>query len=417
METKLKFILVSKFGEGLHLLWQIACEGNDVVAYLTEKGKEELWKGILPRAENLPLDKEAIYIFDMSGNGPLADKLLRQGYYVIGGSGFADDIEFDREVGLDLMKSIGMNVPKSQSFKKCDDAAAFFRSHEGERFVFKPSGENLPCFLSHVPEEGEDVTRYVEYVGKVYGKELESVEVQEFIEGVAISTEGWFDGQHFIEPFNHTIEKKKFLNDELGPATGCAGNTVWTCEEDHITRSLRKLEGPLAGKYIGPIDINMIVGPKGTFGLEWTPRMGYDSMPALLPLFTDDVGKFLSDVARHQFEGKMPLDEIYSSAIRVTIPPYPEDENDIPGGLPLNDVDEESDAYYFYEVMMEEEKLVHSKGFGLLLCTLSQNEDLERSLEGALDVAESLSIPNKSYRTDLSLVIDDDFEKWRGYGG
>jgi phosphoribosylamine-glycine ligase len=412
----MKFVLVSKFGEGLHLLWQIACEGNGVEAYLTEKGKEELWQGILPRAESLPLDREAIYIFDMSGNGPLADKLLRQGYYVIGGSGFADDIEFDREVGLNLMKSIDMKVPKSQSFKKCEDAAAFFRSHEGERFVFKPSGENLPCFLSHVPEEGEDITSYIEYVGKVYGKELESIEVQEFIEGVAISTEGWFDGQHFIEPFNHTIEKKKLFNDDLGPATGCAGNVVWTCEEDAITSQLKRLEPHLAGKYIGPIDINMIVNEKGSYGLEWTPRFGYDALPALLPLFNFDVSKFFSDIARHQFEGSMPLDEIFSAALRVTIPPYPEDENDIPGGLPLNDVDEKSDAYYFYEIMLEDERLVHSKGFGLLLCALAQNGDLYKSLEGALDVAESLSIPNKSYRTDLSVVISDDFEKWRSYG-
>jgi len=406
----MKFILVSKFGEGCHVLWQIMCEGNEVELYITEKDKDN-WQGILPRAESLPLEKDAIYIFDISGNGEIADRLLKRGYYVVGGSSFADEIEFDRKVGLELMQEIGMNVPKSQEFKTCEEAAEFFKANPKDRFVFKPSGENLPCFLSHVPEEGEDVSHYIEYVGKAYGKEIESIEVQEFVEGVAISTEGWFNGFHFIRPFNHTIEKKKFLDDDLGPATGCAGNVVWTCDEDEIVRQLRKLEPFLKEKYVGPIDINMIVNEKGTYGLEWTPRFGYDSIPAILPLFSSDVGKFFSDLARNQFEGEMPLSKDFGAALRVSIPPYPEDENDIEGGLPINDVDEESDSYYFYEVALQDERLIHCKGFGLVLCTLAQSDDVKDVMSRATDVAESLSIPNKMYRTDLDKVISKEYDE------
>jgi phosphoribosylamine--glycine ligase len=405
--------MLSRYGEGLNLLYQISCEGNETEFYLSEGGKNDLWKGLLQRVDVLPLEKDAIYIFDMSGNGRTADNLINRNYNIVCGSSFADKIEFDRNEGLELMKAVGINTPKSYEFKDCNEAKKFFDEHKNERFVFKPSGKNLPCSLSHVPQEGEDISRYVEYVGKVYGKEIKSIEVQEFVDGVAVSTEGWFDGYHFIRPFNHTIEKKKFLNNDLGPATGCVGNSVWLCEEDGICTLLRKLEPYLQGKYCGPIDLNCIVNESGIYGLEWTPRFGYDSIPALIPMFNEDVGKFFSDLARNQFEGEMPLDDIYSSALRVVISPYPEDEKDIPSGLPLDGICEEDNKYYFYEIAEEDGKLIHSEGYGLILCTLAQNEDLQESLDDCLCVANELKIPNKMYRTDLTEIINKEFEEFK----
>ena len=405
--------MVSRFGEGLNLLYQIACEGNDCEFYLTEGGKDDIWKGLLDRTDMLPLEKDATYIFDMSGNGVRADNLIHRGYNVVCASSFADKIEFDRKEGLDLMKLAGIQIPWSQEFKNAREAAKFFESNSDKRFVFKPSGKNLPCSLSHVPEEGEDVSGYVEYVEKTYGKEIESIEVQEFIKGVAVSTEGWFNGYHFIRPFNHTIEKKKFLNDDLGPATGCVGNVVWTCEEDEICQQLRKLEPYLKGKYIGPIDLNCIINESGIYGLEFTPRFGYDALPALLPMFHSEVGKFFSDLSRNQFDGEMPLDEIFSSALRVVIPPYPEDDKDVKGGLPINGIDEGPNKYYFYEVAEEEGKLVHSTGYGLLLCTLGQSEDLDESLNECLNLADDLKVPNKMYRTDLTKIIAREYEEFK----
>lgn len=409
----MKFIMVSKYGEGLQLLYQLACEGNDTEFFLTEGGKDDLWKGLLQRQSTLPLEKDAVYIFDMSGNGKMATNLIDRHYNVVCGSEMADKIEFDRKEGLDLMKSVGIKIPWSQEFKKADELKQFFQSNQDKRFVFKPSGKNLPCSLSHVPDEGEDVSRYIEYVDKVYGKEIESYEVQEFVKGIAVSTEGWFNGYHFVQPFNHTIEKKKFFNDDLGPATGCVGNTVWLCEEDRICKLLRKLEPHLTGKYKGPIDINCIINEEGIYGLEFTPRFGYDALPALLTMFNSEIGKFFSDFARNQFEGEMPLDDIFSSALRVSIPPYPEDDKDVLGGLPIDGIDEGNNKYYFYEISKEEDKLVHSEGYGLLLCTLGQSDTVGDSLIECLQLAENLKVPNKMFRTDLYEIIRKEYDEFK----
>lgn len=400
----MKFIMVSREGDGCHILHMIECEGNEVQLYITEKSDKDMWEGILPKVDHLPLDKEAIYIFDSSGNAKIADDLIRKGYYVVGSCGIADKLEFDRGFGIDIMDAIGMKVPMTETFKTFKETIEFLEEHKG-RYVFKPSGKGLPCHLSYCPAEDEDILPYVKYIEKSYGKDIDEIEIQEFIEGTAISTEGWFNGYHFVEPFNHTLEKKKFLNDDFGPATGCAGNLVWLCEYD---KELRKLEPYIQG-YIGPMDINRIYNKKGQYGLEWTPRHGYDAICALLKLFNGDIGKFYSDLARHQFEGEIPLDDKMSAALRVTIPPYPVDDVEIKPGLPLEGIDEDSDDYYFYEIAYQDDKLVHCGSSGVVLCTLGVGNN---AMNHALECADDLIIPNKQYRTDLVEIFNKEYKEF-----
>lgn len=391
--------MVSREGDGCHLLHLIECEGNEVQLYITDKDDKAMWDGILPKVDSLPLDKEAIYIFDSSGNSKIADDLIRKGYYVVGSAKIADQLEFDRGFGIDLMDEIGMEIPNTETFKTFNETLEFVSKHKNKRLVFKPSGKGLPCHLSYVPDEGEDLSPYVKYVEKAYGNKIDEIEIQEFIEGVAVSTEGWFNGYHFVRPFNHTLEKKKFLNNDLGPATGCAGNIVWVCEEDEITAQLKCIEPYIQG-YIGPIDINMIVNERGQYGLEWTPRHGYDAICALLRLFNSEIGKFYSDLARHQFEGEIDLDESFSSALRVSIPSYPNDDSKITSGLPLQGIEDDSDDYYFYEIALDESgNLIHKGISGSVLCTLGEGMD------DALKLADKLIIPNKQYRTDLAGIF------------
>ena len=404
----MKFIMVSREADGCNILHTIMCEGNEVELYITDKDDKENWNGILPKSDSLPLDKSAIYLFDSSGNGKMAEELIHKGYYVVGSNSFADRLEFDRGFGIDLMHDIGMKIPETHTFKKFSEAYDFLKDKK-ERFVFKPSGKGIPCHLSYVPAEGEDILPYIKYVEKAY-KDIDEVELHEFIPGVAVSTEGWFNGYHFLRPFNHTLEKKKLSNGDLGPATGCAGNVVWICEEDEITKQLINLEPHLKG-YIGPIDINMIVN-ESQYGLEFTPRMGYDSICALLPLLNIEYSKFFSDLARNQLESPIDFDESFSAALRVTIPPYPTDDVKFAKGLPIQVQDDIN--YFFYEVAMEDDSFVHCGSSGVVLCTLGMDSSLDKAMNEALDAADELIIPNKNYRTDLSEVLLEDFEKFEG---
>lgn len=411
----MKFVMVSREGDGCEILNRILQEGNEVELFITEKDDRKSWDGILPKVETLPLDKDAVYIFDSSGNGKIADNLIHKGYHVVGGSSTADDLEFDRGKAIDLMHDVGMEIPETHTFDKFDEVREFLREHSDHLYVLKPSGKDLPCHLSYVPQEEEDISdtiRYVNWVEKAYGKDIKEIEVQYFEEGIAVSTEGWFNGFHFIYPFNHTIENKKFLNGNLGPSTGCSGNIVWPCEVDEFVKDVRKLESYLQGRYIGPVDWNSILTKSGERkGLEFTIRHGYDAICALLKLMKSEVGKFYADLARNQFEGEMELAEEFAAAIRVTIPPYPNDGAKVVSGTPISGFNDMSD-YYFYEIAWYDSGLVHEGSAGVLLCTLGKGS-ATNSITDAEKLAEKLIIPNKQYRTDLSHVLVKDLYKFQ----
>jgi len=106
---------------------------------------------------------------------------------------------------------------------------------------------------------------------------------KDFVEGVEASAEVYINSTGYYA-LNFTIETKKFLNNELGPNTGCSGSLCWMARRDNplFEKGLKKCVEPLQELgYVGPIDLNTISNSEGTFALEFTPRFGYDATALL----------------------------------------------------------------------------------------------------------------------------------------
>jgi phosphoribosylamine---glycine ligase len=413
----MKFLMVSEDGIGAHILKMIENEGNEVSLYIKRPDCRDMWSGLLPKAKKVAPTRDTVVIFDTSGFGKLADKLRKSGVPVVGGSAFADRLEEDRQFGLDLMVEAGIKVPFSKEFDKFDGIEDFLGAHEGIRFVFKPSGKNLPSFLTYVSCDGEDLLEYVAYVEKNYGKDVESFVLQEFVEGVAVSTELWCDGERFIRPAIHDLELKAFMDGCLGPATGCAGNLIWI--EDGSCRissnGLAKVESQVVDAgHVGPMDLNAIVNDEGVWGLEWTPRFGYDSTPVQMPMFNREIGQFFSDIARGQLDYDMPLKDEFGAGVRFSIPPYPLEPHAVVdaqkvrpnGGIPIRGLTEKNaGSFFFYEVMEEDGKLIHCPGTGILGVAMGVSSRPREAWDLAYDALSSLKVPELQYRLDLSEKI------------
>jgi phosphoribosylamine--glycine ligase len=410
----MKFLMVSEDGIGAHVLKMIENEGNEVSLYIKRPDCRDMWDGLLPKVKKVNPTKDTVVIFDTSGFGKLADKLARAGIPVVGGSAFADRLEEDRQFGLDLMVEAGIKVPFSQEFDKFDGIEEFLASHDEGRFVFKPSGKNLPSFLTYVSCDNDDLLEYVAYVEKNYGKDVESFVLQEFVEGVAVSTELWCDGEKFIRPAIHDLELKAFMDGCLGPATGCAGNLLWTESGScRISSSgLARVESQVvASGHVGPMDLNAIVNDDGVWGLEWTPRFGYDSTPVQMFMFNKEVGKFFSDIARKQLDYDMPLKDEFGAGVRFSIPPYPLEPPAVGdaqkvrpnGGIPIRGLtDKNAGSFFFYEVMEDDGKLVHCPGTGILGVAVGVCCKPWEAWELAYGALGDLKVPELQYRTDLS---------------
>lgn len=426
----MKFFMLSKCGEGAQILYRIALEGNDVRLCIQEKEYWRNWDGLIPKEDISSefIDKNTIILLDFSGMGEIADNLRKEGYKVFGGSKFADKLEEDRAFGLEFMERCGISHPQTKEFDVKDLRAAkkYITSRSETRLVFKPSGEALPCHLTYCGEDGEDLIRFIDYAYQYYGKEIESFVLQDFVEGDLISSELFFDGKKACYPANHTIEVKKFMTGDKGPSTGCSGNLVWAEYEDCdiVCQGIGLVEDLLLKEgYCGQLDLNAIVNSEGVFGLEWTPRFGYDSIPSLIPLIEGELGKFFSDLASGT--GRMKLKCDYSAGVRFTIPPYPIEPNKLRNvlkespnlGVPIRGFSpDDIRNLYFYEVMLDDDdNLVHGDGTGLIGVAGGVSDEPKEAFAEAYGLLELASIPDLQYRDDLEEVIPEmynEVEKW-----
>ena len=409
----MNFHLLSDTGDGCGLMKRIQDEGNECTVHIRDNNYWDSHVGILQHIKEP--SKDAIIIVDTVGLGEEADKFRKKGFKVFGGSKFADKLEQDRDFGLDFMRNHGIKVPDTKQFYTFWDAIAWVEKQKGDdTYVFKPSGEDLPCRLTYCATDKDDLISYLRFVQRYFSGRIDDFVLQTFVEGPIISTEFWVGPSGFIRPANHTVEVKKFLNDDLGPSTGCQGNIVWMAEDDEIVALLEGIEKDLVEEgYIGPIDLNCILSEEGPRGLEWTPRFGLDAMPSLLSLILKDVGGTISDIV-HGNTKTMDLYDAIAGGVRLTIPPYPiEPTNDVgkvlkeaPNqGVPIRDL--EDDGVYFYEVMMQDGELVHSSGNGVIAVVSDCGEDPKECLNYPYEILEGCRVPDKQYRTDLQEKLSE----------
>jgi phosphoribosylamine--glycine ligase len=420
----MKFMMISKCGEGAGLLHRIASEGNEVKLFINDKDYKRSWKGLLPQAtpDSAWVDDKTIFIFDYSEMGEFADNLKRRGHKVFGASSFADKLEHDRAFGMDAMKKAGIKIPPTFDFSNNDwnEARKFIASNDSKRYVFKPSGDEIPSKLTYCGCDCEDLLHYLTFVEKYYKGTIKEFILQEFVEGTIVSTEMFCDGTKLVGPANHTVEVKKFMNEDIGPSTGCAGNVVWGEFNDCwiVEKGIKLIEDLcVEHSYIGPIDLNAIINDSGLYGLEWTPRFGYDAMPTLLQLISIDVSQVISDLCSGDLKS-FPIDEGLAAGIRVTIPPYPLEPNKgniqtiSPNlGIPIRGIKDDSlENIYFFEIMQdEEEEIVHSDGTGVVFVASDVGNSVDNALKKPYKIAEDCKIPDKQYRTDLDIVLSNMF--------
>jgi phosphoribosylamine--glycine ligase len=313
------------------------------------------------------------------------------------------------------MEQVGIKVPRSETFHRWEDGRVFVK-REGGRFAFKPSGALAEdqAVGSYVASDDTDMIEMLHYFESVASKPPE-YELQEFKEGVAISTEGWFNGETFMTPFNHTVERKQTMNGNLGPSGGCAGNLVWqwSIGTNHVIEEGVKLMEPVLREfgYVGPIDLNSIVNEQGVWALEFTPRFGYDALPSFLELFQGDIGEdLIAPLARGDKPKEFVMKAGYGSAVRVNVPPYPSDQFHHEGNVPIRGFErKDRNHLFFYDVMFNERnQLVTSPAYGAVVAITGHGFDSDQAFEGPLALAKAAKIPEKMYRTDLATVLDND---------
>lgn len=331
-------IFVSNSGESLPICWRLRREGVNVGIYLHSPQYRKNYDGILPKLSVKDLKRKLretdLVIFDItrpnertkqdvillktfgfkstlpSVFGPIADK-LRKDHKVIGASTVTEELELDRYKGIDLAKKVGLAIPEYHKFKTLKDGVKFLKSRN-DLWVFKPDDNKEFTYVEKFA--GELLTKMLN------GKLLECQYIlQKKIEGAEVSTEIWI-GEQGSRLLNQTIESKKLMGGNLGPAIGSQSNSVWIKRDsgDVIAKALLKMAAYLHKEgYIGPCDANCIIKGSVPYFLEWTPRFGYDALYCLLTLLKGSLSDFFLKDFKADFHSG------YACSQRLSIPPYP----------------------------------------------------------------------------------------------
>jgi phosphoribosylamine-glycine ligase len=415
------FLLISEGGDGLGLALRLKAEGHKTSMWIRDPMLEGRGEGLVEKG-NAP-DFTPVVIADCTGSGALLDTYRDADALTFGGSQIADKLESDRKYASSIMKECGIKQPQAKSFNSWEDASHFVESQDDStRLVFKPEGHhsgNLPSYVSY---DRTDMLHMLEHYKTIIGEAEAEFILQEFISGTCISSEGWFSKDHFIKPFNHTFERKQFLNDDLGPSGGCTGNVVWACLEDEcpLCENLLRLEDFLTEvSYNGPIDINSVVSKVGeAYALEFTPRFGYDAFPTFLyGLFDGSFGEFVWDCARGAAGDTMPLRKGYAAGVRISTPPWPSEDFESKKGLPIGNLRfKDLERFYPYEVSLQEDNFITSGGVGIIGVAVGYSENsIDEAFEEAYKLCKKIRLPDMQYRTDLAEQFKSDLRRVSRY--
>lgn len=424
----MRILIVSKGGDAMGVGARLASEGHTVDFYIGDKKYDRMGVGLVNRVDSwrAALRRADLVIPDMVGFGRYEESIRATGRPYISCNKYVEACELDRQKGMELFKRAGVKTPESWEFEntsKARDLKQFGDFEPG--LVIKPFG-NIGEALTMVVTQ-PDTWEYC--LGKV-PKDAKLI-VQRIVEGIEISTEGWFNGRDWIKPFNHTFEEKRFLNGGLGCNTGCQGNVVFASESNKLTRATVERIGPLlkAMGYRGPFDVNCIVNEKGAFALEATCRMGYDAIEAFGEGLQEPLGDFLFEVALGS-KKTIDLTKDAMVAVRLSIPPWPvRQPRDGDFGEPILGL-EDMTHIWPSDIYKEKKDYFTAGAEGILLkatatgrateTTLADGKasiDLTReALRRAYRLLEKIKVGSKQYRTDIGKRVNSQYAQLKQWG-
>ncbi len=331
-EKKLKFLMVSKWGETLDLAYAIQKEGNSVKMCVEDKSSREIGDGFVPKCRKWLsyIDWADVIVFDYTGYGKIATELRDAGKLVFGGTEYSDNLELDRNFGQHELKKHKVKILNYKEFSHTDDAIAYVEKHP-KQYVIKPCGEMQDYKqLLYVGQEddGGDIIRMLRAYQKSWGKDLGVFQLQRKVTGVEVAVSAFFNGKEFIKPYNITFEHKKLFPRELGVSTGEMGTSMfWTDESPIFDATLKKLEHKLAqDNFVGHIDINNIVNGNGIYPLEFTSRFGFPQIQIQRAGITEPIGYMLYKIASGQ-KFRIQTKKGFQIGVYNVVPPFPYEDN------------------------------------------------------------------------------------------
>lgn len=420
---KQRFYIYSIEGCGYMLAWRLLQEGYEVVVNCEDKFMRQNLTGIVPISSRMPRGGDVVVIDD-AGRGEWAEELRSEGYAVVGGSALADVMAMDNGFAATCWEKCELATPESKQFSEVS-AAVEFVSSRGGRWIFKSSDGTDDPFIYCARDE-IDMVAMLLHIQSVIGNDTDFV-LQAFVEGVDITTEGWFDGEQWIEgSWNSTIVSRGLYSGNIGPEVDCSWCVVWAYEQ--MPRLAKEVHEKLTSMltedgYIGPWGMHCVVNESGVYVLDAVPRFRFDALAAYASLMKLLLGDSLIALAQQEVTlWSVAWDEVAAS-LRLAIKPYPFGGQDFhaSGDLPVRYRHEDENYLWLTGVQRTKHGLCSAPTDGVIGCVTAVGKSSYGSPHEvcgeALDRAQRLTIPGLMYRNDIGVGVSEQWSRLeiRGY--
>lgn len=344
--------------------------------------------------------KDSYWIFDSNHYPEMGERLFEEGFRVWGGRQLQYDMEHDRDFGVELVKSAGIDSPETLEFSTREEGIKFLEANPDRAFVFKPN-EQDSSWDTFLPDSEKDhianieLLTYLQAVGDGNGK---GYILQERKRGVEANFEVWC---HNGTPYFGfcDLESKKKLNDDSGCLVGGAQDIAFQIPVDSyaIQSTVGKLlETDALKNYTGFLDINVIVADRQNYFLEFCARFGYPAHPTLFStLALDPFPELIMDMIDGNIEN---FGERFRFGFGAGISLYTDKQKT---GMPIYIAEDKEKQFYQYDLYKKKDILLTAGLAPEVGVITGHGYTIKDAAEEAILNMKKVNFPNRSGRTDL----------------
>ena len=343
----------------------------------------------------------------------IVDKFEENNLKIFGPNKQAALLEGSKAFAKDFMEKYGVKTAKYKSFTDKDEAVKYL-DEMSYPVVIKASGlaAGKGVVIAQNRKEAETTLEDM-MVNKAFASAGDTVVIEEFLDGVAISVLSITD-TNVILPFISAKDHKKISEKETGLNTGGMGviapNPYYTktVEEKFISDILEPtLKGLKAEKmnFAGIIFFGLMVAKGEVYLLEYNMRMGDPETQAVLPLMKTDYLDLI-DAALNKKLDNFKIDWENKSACCVVMAaggyPVKYEKGNVISGLEKFSAEDENRKIFFAGVKSNNENFLTNGG--RVLNVVAIENSLDGAITKAYDNVKEISFKDNYYRKDIGTL-------------
>jgi phosphoribosylamine--glycine ligase len=418
--TKLKILIIGSGGREHSIGWKLkqSPRAGDLYFAPGNAGTANIGINVSIKATEVDklLDfakKEKIDITLAIPDDPLAlgivDKFKAEGLRIWGPTQAAAKLEWSKAFSKDFMHAHGLPTAKFKVFTDFEDAKGYV-SRQKMPIVIKASGLALGkgvVICENITEANKTLEDIL--VNKVLGDAGNEVVIEEFLEGVEISTHAFSDGINF-KIFPASQDHKKIGEGDMGPNTGGMGTVaplpfvgselLGEIEDKVISKTLEGMHKD-GTPFDGVLYPGLMLTEFGPKILEYNARFGDPETQTYMRLLDTDLLEIIEASLNEKLnELEVKWKNISACTVVLASAGYPgayEKGKEIYG---IANAEQDPDVIVFHAgTTMKDNRLVTNGG--RVLGVSAVGIDLKDALSKAYEAIKKINFEGMQYRKDI----------------